>query len=1365
MHFKRRQRRLVQPCERLEPRLALSGNDGNQPSLLPELRVSNFGQDIPYVVEDYAIVSIPVTTYGSGYSTAPQIIVAAPSNPEGVQATAEAVLANGGITTVTIVDGGRYAANDPVTVTVLDASHTGGSDAVATITAHLAPKIGEPNVYSVQYVTIVDPGEGYVTPQIGFGGSSLGRNATATAAVTQGLVRSVTVTNPGRGYASDESYQVIISGGTAQPGMQITPPVFGHQNSVSPAKEDVPDRSVFQQWAQQYIQFVANNRVSVVYINIGDYSVDTKGVYNFLDPQLGTNGVPWVVTDFLDPISKLQDPETGGPADIEVGAIAYLKDAWKLYDTNNVDGNLQVAYPAPGYESPPRSNIYQAFQLVNEINSYSTSKFITHFEFDGEGGGAFSADDSAYGFGTGLNEDDQALPGIDWTKSQYPTTGVGYTKWLWNHFMPGADASGNEWAPGGKAPGSQAPSADASTLNIPDVVWTDKEAMDAATWRLPGARPYQWGYISYFTPGWYSNSAGPVQSFAENYWFGENNFRPGAGSAVKPSGTSPTGGPTLIVTETTTYSSPPAITFSTPPNGHSAAGFAVMKSGSPSAIDHIVLTRLGDGYSAAHPPTYRIGNSPTEYHATIEPIYNKSYAPIFSKDTGSFLLDSKGNSLITVAAQGSGYSAGVEISSGGSYTKVPGVSFSSPPSGGQAAQGIAVLDAHGGVASILITDPGEYGPTDTEPTITFHRAAGDTGTTDAGAVAYLKNFPRVSITSSKGTGAVAYATVAPTSTSGTPNPENGYSISGIQFAPGTGGGDRQVGGGYYSAGDAWTDLPTITISPPASGVRAFADGGMAITTKYNAFWLDGSSSIKALLEQPIMEAVGAVTVIAQGSGYGPDTTVVFSDPDPATPGQGTARGYVVLDSGSITRIAVVDPGEGYTTPPTITIQGSSGSGASLEVQPLVPKVRGGGNAFNYQLFDGDSTDPGNENLFSVNAVETVYSFYQDHPESLAQMFNDPLYTAEPLKELGDVSYQSLNMQQDNATLDVNYPAAQGTIATFSIEGILNSNPSQSALGGAVASLDAYFQQVVGADLDDVNAFGGTFSGLSSLSYTDFITFLNTAADIIVGSQKATGVSLSAGTDFEATTTAGTTVIDLTSHPTPAFKNITIGVAVEGPGVTPGTTVHTVAFTEQSNTLTLSQPLTAPAATLLFYTPIEASDVTFQIYDAMFIPTADLTGKTTTGPLGNWLAAGAKVQNAWVIPPAATITRPQLRRATTIRMSGDQMGPSPFALTHTNLMGAAVVTPDQELRFVVTGVAAGTLEKWDGTQWRNLLTPITSGSPFEMARHLVFRTIGRTDLVRWTPPADAGRTVNGFRVLGWDGQQTADELSDIVFTLD
>lgn len=137
-------------------------------------------------------------------------------------------------------------------------------------------------------------------------------------------------------------------------------------------------------------------------------------------------------------------------------------------------------------------------------------------------------------------------------------TGVGYTKWLWNHFMPGADASGKEWAPGGKAPGSQAPSADVSALNVPDVVWTDKEAMDAATWRAPDAKPYQWGYISYYTPGWYANSAGPVQSIAENYWFGENNVRPGAGSAIKPSGTSPTGGPTLGVSDTSTYSTPPA---------------------------------------------------------------------------------------------------------------------------------------------------------------------------------------------------------------------------------------------------------------------------------------------------------------------------------------------------------------------------------------------------------------------------------------------------------------------------------------------------------------------------------------------------------------------------------------------------------------------------------------------------------------------------------------------------------------------------------------------------------------------------------------------------------------------------------------
>lgn len=1360
MHSKRQNQGPSHPFERLETRLVLSGSE---PVLRPKLQVSNFGQDIPYVTEDYAIVSIPVTGYGSGYATPPQILVKKPSNPQGVQATAQAVLADGGITTVTIVDGGQYAANDNVTVTVVDASHTGGSQDEARITAHLHERTGAPGIYFVQYVTIIDPGAGYKNPQISFTGSSLGHNATANVAAAEGIVRSVTVTNPGRGYDSGESYQVVISGGTAQPGKKTTPPVVGKDNMVSPQKENVPDRAVFQQWAEQYIQFVANNRVSVVYINIGDYSVDTKGVYNFLNPALGVNGVPWVVTDFLDPLSKLQDPETGDPAAIEVGAIAYLKDAWKLYDKNNYDGNLQVAYPASGYASPPRSNIYQAFQLVNEINSYSTSKFITHFEFDGEGGGAFSANDSAYGFGMGLNEDERALPDASWSESQYPMTGVGYTKWLWNHFMPGADTSGNEWAPGGKAPGSQAASADVSSLSVPDVVWTDKEAMDEATWRAPGAKPYQWGYISYSTPGWYPNSAGPVQSFSENYWFGENNYRPGAGSAIKPSGTSTTGGPILGVTTTAIYSNPPTITFSSPANGHSAAGFAVMKPGSPSAIDHIVLTRLGDGYSADHPPTYTIGDSATAYPVAIEANYNESYAPIFSKDTGGFLLDSKGESLITVAERGSGYSAGAAISAGGSYTKVPTVSFSAPPSGGRAAEGRAVLNGHGAVASIVITDPGEYGATDSEPVISFHRAAGDAGTTDAVAVAHLRNFPRVTITSSKGSGAVAYATVAPTASSGSPDPETGYSVSGIQFAPRAGASGLQVGSGYFSAGDAWSDLPILQISPPAAGVQAFADGGMAIATKYNAFWLDGSSSIRALLVEPVMEAVGAVTVTAGGSGYSSDTTVVFSDPDPGSPGQGTAKGYAVVEDGSIVRVAIVDPGEGYSSVPKVTVHGSAGSGAVLTVDALVPKIRGGGNAFNYQLFDGDSADPGNENLFSVNAAETVYSFYKSHPESLAQMFNDPLYTAEPLKKLGDVSYQPLNMQQNNSTLDINYPAPQGAIATFSIEGVLNSNPSQKNLGGAVASLDAYFQQVVGADLDDVNAFGGTFSGLSSLTYADFITFLNTAADIIVGSQKATGVGLTAGTDF-APPAVGATLITLKRGADPAFKNITVGMTVEGAGIAPGTTVDAISFAAEANTLTLSKPLTASVESLLVYTPITASDVTLQMYDAMFIPTADLTGKTTTGPLGNWLAADAKVQNAWVIPEPKPIVRPQLRQSTLIRIGGDQMGPSPFALSHTDLMGAAV-SSQQSLGFVVTGVASGTLEKWDGTKWRNLLAPIASRNPSELARHLAFRLVGRTDLVRWTPPADAGRSVHAFRVLGWDGQQTSDGHSDIVFTLD
>jgi len=132
--------------------------------------------------------------------------------------------------------------------------------------------------------------------------------------------------------------------------------------------------------------------------------------------------------------------------------------------------------------------------------------------------------------------------------------------------------------------------------------------------------------------------------------------------------------------------------------------------------------------------------------------------------------------------------------------------------------------------------------------------------------------------------------------------------------------------------------------------------------------------------------------------------------------------------------------------------------------------------------------------------------------------------------------------------------------------------------------------------------------------------------------------------------------------------------------------------------------------------------------------------------------------------AQLINRPQLRRSTTVRLGGGTMGPQPIAFNYTDLLGASITTPQQGTRFLITSVVAGTVEKWDGARWVNLLAPTTSGGPQELLRKLAFRLISANDLVRWTPPPNPGRSLTAFRILGWDGQRTSDGLGDIDFSV-
>lgn len=227
----------------------------------------------------------------------------------------------------------------------------------------------------------------------------------------------------------------------------------------------------FKQYCDQVIEFVTNSRIKVAFFDLGDYygkdgGNQKKNMYNYLDPEApGAEGTPWIVTHFLNRL----------PQDVEAGAFIATnpKYAWNLYDQNNSSGNVNIGN---GEDGSSMDNMAQAFKLIEEINTSAAKvggEQFVHMEFDHEGGGDYQ-NDTPYG---GTNGD---------------AVGAGYTKWLWNQHMPDS------------------------------VTYTDEQAE-----KTDFDGHYQWGWINYAVNAWQKQSGGSIDSYSENYWFGENMDEPG----------------------------------------------------------------------------------------------------------------------------------------------------------------------------------------------------------------------------------------------------------------------------------------------------------------------------------------------------------------------------------------------------------------------------------------------------------------------------------------------------------------------------------------------------------------------------------------------------------------------------------------------------------------------------------------------------------------------------------------------------------------------------------------------------------------------------------------------------------------------
>jgi hypothetical protein len=190
---------------------------------------------------------IGIRNAGSGYTSAPAVVISAPNQANGIQATAFATVTANTVSSITITEAGTGYTSPP-TVTLTGGGGT-NANAIASITTFAKGTVS---------VLVTNGGTGYTNSAntvvtIGGGG---GTNAAGQAVVSGGIVTQVIMTNVGSGYTNSSNISVSITGG-------------GGSNATAKAIINKDDNVAVQSFSGRV--WIANGR-TVFYSVAGSYS-------------------------------------------------------------------------------------------------------------------------------------------------------------------------------------------------------------------------------------------------------------------------------------------------------------------------------------------------------------------------------------------------------------------------------------------------------------------------------------------------------------------------------------------------------------------------------------------------------------------------------------------------------------------------------------------------------------------------------------------------------------------------------------------------------------------------------------------------------------------------------------------------------------------------------------------------------------------------------------------------------------------------------------------------------------------------------------------------------------------------------------
>jgi len=146
--------------------------------------------------------AISITNVGDSYTSVPTVTIGAPDISTGTQATASATIQSGNVVVISVTNSGSgYTAAPTVTI-------TGGGGANATATATIATG-------TITGVFLTEAGTGYTSPPtVTFnGGGGSGANAVASLVTFETGTVQVVVTDGGTGYTNVANTSVTIAGG------------------------------------------------------------------------------------------------------------------------------------------------------------------------------------------------------------------------------------------------------------------------------------------------------------------------------------------------------------------------------------------------------------------------------------------------------------------------------------------------------------------------------------------------------------------------------------------------------------------------------------------------------------------------------------------------------------------------------------------------------------------------------------------------------------------------------------------------------------------------------------------------------------------------------------------------------------------------------------------------------------------------------------------------------------------------------------------------------------------------------------------------------------------------------------------------